>query len=129
MSLEIYQETILEHYRNPVNFGIIPGADAVSKDWNPTCGDVVEIQVKFDNENINDIKFRGQGCAISQSSVDILIDLVKNKTIQEVKDLTQEDFLKILGIELSPLRLKCALLGLKVLKTAVYSYFGNQSEY
>jgi len=128
MSLEIYQEMILEHYRNPVNSGILSDADVVAKDYNPSCGDVVEIQIKFDNGMINDIKFQGQGCAISLSSVDVLIDLVKNKNIQEVKNLTIESFLKVLGIELSPLRLKCALLGLKTLKTAVYTYLGNLPE-
>ena len=128
MSLEIYQEMILEHYRNPVNSGILSDADVVAKDYNPSCGDVVEIQIKFDNGMINDIKFQGQGCAISLSSIDILIDLVKEKNIEEVKNLSAENFLKTLGIELSPLRLKCALLGLKTLKTAVYTYLGTFSE-
>ena len=96
-----------------------------AKDSNPICGDEIEIQIKFDNGTINNIKFQGSGCAISLSSVDVLIDMVKNKNIQEVKNLTIESFLKVLGIELSPLRLKCALLGLKVVKTAVYTYLGG----
>jgi len=126
MSLEIYQEMILEHYKNPVNCGILSDIDVVAKDYNPSCGDAIEIQIKFDDGKINEIKFQGQGCAISLSSVDILIDLVKNKSIEEVKNLTAEDFLKTLGIELSPLRLKCALLGLKTLKTAVYTFLGSE---
>lgn len=122
MNSEIYRETILEHYANPVNAGDIPDADATARDFNPSCGDVVEIQAKFSDGIVKDIKFRGEGCAISQSSVDILLDIVKNKTIAEVENFTTEDFLEILGIELSPLRLKCALLGLNTLKTAVHTY-------
>lgn len=128
MSLEIYQEMILEHYNKPNNRGDIENYDVSAKDSNPICGDEIGIQIKFDNGMMNDIKFQGQGCAISLSSVDVLIDLVKNKNIQEVKNLTTESFLKVLGIELSPLRLKCALLGLKTLKTAVYTYLGSLSE-
>ena len=128
MSLEIYQEMILEHYKNPNNSGILTDADVTSKDYNPSCGDLIEIRIKFDNGKINEIKFQGQGCAISLSSVDILIDLVKNKNIEEIKNLSVENFLRTLGIELSPLRLKCALLGLKTLKTAVYTYLGSLSE-
>lgn len=122
MSLEIYQEQIIEHYRHPVNFGLLADAHVISKDYNPSCGDVIEIQIKFKDRMISDIKFQGQGCAISLASADILIDLVKNRNAQEIKNLTIEDFLKTLGIELSPLRLKCALLGWKALKTGVYTY-------
>lgn len=125
MSLEIYREMILEHYRNPVNAGVIVDGDVSAKDYNAVCGDVVEIQIKFNDGKINEIKFQGSGCAISQASVDILIDLVKNKNVEYVRGLTIEDFLKTLGIQLSPLRLKCALLGLKVLKMAVYAYLGS----
>ena len=125
MNSEIYREMILEHYKNPVNAGVIVDADVVVKDYNPACGDVVEIQIKFSDGIMKNVKFQGQGCAISQASVDILIDLVKDKNVGKVKTLTTEDFLKILGIELSPLRLKCALLGLKTLKTAVYAYLGD----
>lgn len=125
MSLEIYQEQIIERYKHPLNSGVVPDAHVSSKDYNPSCGDVVEIQIKFDDGKIDNIKFQGQGCAISQSSVDILIDLVKNKDVTFVKDLATENFIKILGIELSPIRLKCALLGLKALKTAVYTYLGT----
>ncbi len=127
MNSDIYREMILEHYRNPVNAGVVQDADVVSKDYNPTCGDVVEIQIKFSDGVIKDIKFQGQGCAISQSSTDILIDFVKNKSIQQIKQISSEDFMNKLGIELSPVRLKCALLGLKTLKTAVYTYLGTNS--
>lgn len=128
MNSEIYREMILEHYRNPVNAGVIADADVTAKDYNQACGDVVEIRIKFSDGKIDQIKFQGRGCAISQASVDILIDLVKGKNVENVKTLTTENFLKILEIELSPLRLKCALLGLKTLKTAVYIYLGDQSK-
>ena len=125
MNSEIYRETILDHYKNPTNAGVVPDASVISKDYNPSCGDVIEIQIKVSDNVIEDIKFQGQGCAISQSSTDILIDLVKNKNVQEIKDLTSEEFVRNLGIELSPLRLNCALLGLKTLKIAVYTYLGS----
>ena len=125
MNSEIYREIILEHYKNPTNAGTLENVDAISRDSNPVCGDEIEIQIKFDDGKIENIKFQGQGCAISQSSADILIDVVKNKDVTFIKDLTAENFIKILGIELSPLRLKCALLGLKALKTAVYTYLGT----
>jgi len=128
MNSEIYREMILEHYRNPVNSGILTDIDAVARDYNPSCGDVVEIQIKFSDGIMKDVKFQGQGCAISLASTDILIDLVKGKKVEDIKNLKIEDFLKKLGIELSPLRLKCALLGLKTLKTAVYTYLGTQPE-
>lgn len=122
MNSEIYQEQIIERYKNPVNFGTVRDADVLVKDYNPSCGDVIEIQLKFEKEKIIEIKFQGHGCAINTSSTDILIDIVKNKDTEFVRNLMKEDFLKHLGIELSPLRLKCALLGLKVLKTGVYTY-------
>ncbi len=125
MNSEIYREMILDHYKNPANAGIVQDADVATKDYNPNCGDVIEIQIKFSDGVLEDIKFQGTGCAISQASVDILIELVKNKDIEKVKNLTTEEFLKILEMELSPLRLKCALLGLKTLKTAVYTYLGR----
>lgn len=126
MSLEIYQEKIIEHYNNPVNYGSISNADISVKDYNLPCGDEIEIQLKIEGNKIKEIKFQGNGCVISQASADILLDLVKNKPIEYSEIITPEEFLKILGIKLSPLRMRCALLGLKVLKTAAYTY--NQSK-
>ncbi len=126
MNSGIYREMILEHYKNPSNSGVILGSHVTAKDSNPSCGDEIEIQIKFDDGKIEDVKFQGQGCAISLSFVDILIDLVKDKDVDYARSLTPDEFLKNLRIELSPLRLKCALLGLKTLKTAVYTYLGRQ---
>ncbi|MBI2547063.1 MAG: iron-sulfur cluster assembly scaffold protein [Candidatus Aenigmarchaeota archaeon] len=125
MSLEMYQEQIIERYRNPVNIGTVENPDATAKDYNPSCGDDVEIQIKFDNDVIRDIKFQGHGCAISQSSTDLLMDLVKKKNVKETQNITKEMFLEKVGIPFSPLRLKCALLGFKVFKLALYSYLGK----
>ncbi len=121
----IYVEEIINRYKQPINYGNLKEFDVSVHDTNTICGDNIEIQIKFTDGKIDKIKFQGHGCAISQSSVDILIDLVKNKDAEFVKNLTTEDFLKTLGIELSPLRVKCALLGLKTLKTAVYTYLGQ----
>lgn len=126
MNSEIYQDMIIEHYKNPVNIGTIPDANAVAKEYNSLCGDEIEMQVKIIDGKLVDVKFNGHGCAISQSSTDILIETIKNKNIDDIKKFTIDDFLHVLGIELSPLRLKCALLGLKTLKTAVYSYASEQ---
>lgn len=128
MNSEIYQEMILDRYKNPINSGSVSNADASSKDYNPSCGDAIEIQMKVSDGVVENIKFQGQGCAISQSSVDILLDMVKSKNLDEVKNITPEDFLKRLDIELSPLRMRCALLGLKVFKTTIYTYLGNETK-
>lgn len=127
MNSEIYQELVLERYKNPLNAGAVENPDAVSKEYNPSCGDVIEVQIKFDSSRIEDVKFQGEGCAISQSSVDLLIDFAKSKGADELKKFQKEDFLNMLGIELSPNRLKCALLGFKALKTALYTYLGRQT--
>lgn len=121
----IYIEEVISRYNQPINSGSLEEFDVSATDVNPVCGDSIKIQMKFQDDTIKEIKFQGQGCAISQASVDILIDSMKDKNIEDVKKLTSEEFINKLGIELSPLRLKCALLGLKVLKTAVYTYLGK----
>ncbi len=126
MNSDMYIESIMEHYKNPSNKGIIENPDASSRDFNPSCGDEIQIQIKFSNDIINEAKFDGHGCAISQSAVDLLIEMVKGRNADEVVRITNADFIKNLGVELSPLRLKCALLGMKVLKTAVYNYLGTK---
>lgn len=128
MSSEIYREMILEHYKNPRNMGVVSEPDATAADSNQSCGDVVEIQIKFNGGGVEDVKFQGHGCAISQAYTDMLIDMIKNKRIEDAVGITHEDLLKEIGIELSPMRLKCALLGMKVLKTAIYNYVGEKAE-
>lgn len=116
----MYNEVILDHYRYPVNHGKLENPDVVHKEVNSLCGDVVEIQLKLNGERkVSDAKFTGSGCAISQSSVDILLGNVKGKSIGEIEELDKDFLLRLLGIEISHMRLKCALLSLMTLKVAV----------
>jgi nitrogen fixation NifU-like protein len=125
---DIYKEIILDYYKNPRNYGRLEGFDSSFRDSNPLCGDEVEMQVKFDGDKISEIRFIGRGCAISQASASMLTEIAKGKDIEWVKNLSKEDILKMLGNpDLGPSRIKCALLGMKVLKQAVYSYFGNKT--
>ncbi len=121
----IYSEIILDYYRHPRNKGQLENPQVHAKDSNPLCGDVVEIQMVLDgNETVKDVRFNGQGCAISQASASMLTELVKGKSLDEVRKISKEDVLSLIGGELSAVRLKCALLPLKVMKTGVYSYLG-----
>jgi nitrogen fixation NifU-like protein len=126
-SSDIYRELILDYYRNPRNFGKLDPHDIDAKDSNPLCGDEVEIQIKVSPDNkIEDIRFFGKGCAISQASASMLTELAKGKPLEWTKELSKQDILKMLGTsDLGPARIKCALLSMKVLKTGVYGYLGT----
>ena len=126
LMLDMYADEILDHYKNPHNFGTIKLPDASSRDVNPLCGDEIEIQVKIDNNKISDIKFNGRGCAISQASASMLTELVAGKTLEEIKRMKRKDIIDLLGIQLSHVRIKCAMLSLKVLKLADYKYLGEK---
>jgi nitrogen fixation protein NifU and related proteins len=125
-SSDIYRELILDYYRNPRNFGKLDPHDIDKRDSNPLCGDEVEMQIKVSPDNkIQDIKFLGKGCAISQASASMLTELAKGKPLEWVKELSKQDILKMLGTsDLGPARIKCALLSMKVLKSGVYEYLG-----
>ncbi|HUO42330.1 MAG TPA: SUF system NifU family Fe-S cluster assembly protein [Methylomirabilota bacterium] len=125
MSSDIYKDIILDYYRHPRNFGDLPEPDVRSKDSNPLCGDVIEMQLKIRDGKIDDLRFKGRGCAISQASASMLTELAKGKTLDEIKVLSKEDVLNMLGIDPGPTRIKCALLGLKVIKIGVYGYLGQ----
>jgi len=116
----IYREVILEHSKNPSHKGTLDPADFSYEDSNPLCGDEVRIDVRVNDNHISEIAFSGQGCAISQASASILTELVDGMSLDEVKAFSKDDLLEEIGIELSPARLKCALLSLKVLKAGVY---------
>lgn len=117
----------MEHYRFPRNKGELENADVIMKDSNTLCGDVVEFQIRFNGDKeISDLRFNGQGCIISQASASIFGEFVKNKSLNQIKDFSKEDFLKMLGIELGVNRIKCALLPFKVLKLCVYTYLGTK---
>lgn len=122
----IYSEIILDYYRYPRNKGTLSRAQIHARDTNPLCGDIVEMQLELDGKNmVSDVKFNGQGCAISQASASMLTELVKGKNLDEVRRISKEDILSLIGGQLTAVRLKCALLSLKVLKTGVYNYIGS----
>jgi nitrogen fixation protein NifU and related proteins len=124
---DLYREIILDHYKNPRGYGVIEGADAQAEGQNPLCGDEVSIFVLFaaDGETIGDVKFRGRGCAISQASTSMLMEMVKGRRAGEVAAMPKEELLGEVGIPLTPVRLKCALLGLGVLKVALHRAVGT----
>ena len=112
-------EFILDHYKNPRNFGTIDDADLSYEEGIPSCGDVIRLDLKVKDEVLEDVKFSGTGCAISQASVSILTEKVTGKKVENVLTLTDHDMLEALGGQVSPIRFKCALLGLTVLKKAL----------
>jgi nitrogen fixation protein NifU and related proteins len=118
---DLYRELILDHYKNPRNHGPLSDADARAEGVNPLCGDEVAISVAFaeDGETVRDVMFEGRGCAISQAATSMLTELVRGKTAQELAEMPKEELLEEVGIPLTPIRLKCALLGLGVLKVAL----------
>ena len=122
----MYKEIILDYYKNPRNRGTIQSPQSTARDSNPLCGDVVEMQLNFSNGKVSDIKFNGDGCAISQASASMLTELVMGKSIDEVRNIDKSILLENLGSpNLGAVRIKCALLPLKVMKTALYQYLGE----
>lgn len=118
---DLYREVIIEHYKNPGYRGRLDPHDIQFADNNPLCGDHIEITLRTDeNGTITDARFNGHGCAISQASADLLVESIIGKPVEEVKQLNKQYILDMLGIDLGPVRLKCALLSLKVLKAGVY---------
>ncbi len=118
---DLYREVIIERYKSPHFRGELNPHDVSFEDENPLCGDHIRIDLRVnDEERVVEAAFSGHGCAISQASADLLLESVIGKTLAEVKKLTRDDVLELIGIELGPVRLKCALLSLKVLKAGVY---------
>lgn len=116
---DFYRDFILDHYRNPRNFGHLEKADAVAEDMNPLCGDRIRVELQVDpHGTVTDLRFSGKGCAISQASVSMLTETVKGKSLEEIAKLPKDVVLENVGIGISPTRMKCAMLGLKVLKSA-----------
>jgi nitrogen fixation NifU-like protein len=127
LSDDIYREIILDHYRNPRNKGKLLNADVSIHDSNPLCGDEIDIHLKIEEEKVKDIKFEGRGCAISQASASMLTEMIMDKPLATVKDLTKEDILENIGLmNLGPARIKCALLSLKVLKLGMVRYYADK---
>ena len=118
---DLYRELIIDRYKNPLYRGVLDPNDITFQDDNPLCGDHIRIDLRVDEDGrVSEAAFDGHGCAISQASADLLLESIVGKTLDEVKGLKKQDILDMLGIELGPVRLKCALLCLKVLKAGVY---------
>lgn len=118
---DMYRENILDHYQNPRHYGTLEDPDISYEDDNPLCGDIIRLDIKLDDEDrISQVAFSGEGCAISQASASMLTEEILGKTMDEVKQISKDDILEMLGIQLGPVRLKCALLSLKVLKAGAY---------
>jgi nitrogen fixation NifU-like protein len=124
---QMYREVILDHYKNPRGHGVLEAADAHAEGQNPLCGDEVSIYVAFgeDGETIHEVKFSGRGCAISQAATSMLTEMVRGRTATEVAVLEKEELLEEIGIPLTPVRLKCAMLGLTTLKVALHKAKGT----
>jgi nitrogen fixation NifU-like protein len=120
MAEQLYREQILDHSKRPRNKGTLDPADFSYQDTNPLCGDEIRVDVRLDGDRVGDIKFSGRGCAISQAATSILTEMVMGQPLDEVKAISRDDILDELGVPISPARMKCALLGLKVLKAGIY---------
>ena len=122
----IYSEIILDYYRHPRNKGKLENPQIHARDSNPLCGDVIEMQMVLDGDSkVKEVKYNGQGCAISQASASMLTEMIQGKTLDEIRKISKDDILSLIGGQLSAVRLKCALLSLKVMKTGLYSYLGS----
>ena len=117
---EVYRENILDHYKHPRNHGTLENPDVSYEDSNPLCGDVLRMDFKLEDGRIDQVRFSGHGCSISQASASMLCERVEGMSLEQAKRISREDVLEMLGIELGPVRLKCALLCLKTLKAGVY---------
>ena len=124
---QLYREVILDHYKNPRGHGVMEDADADAEGMNPLCGDEVTIYVRFaeDSDTIDEVKFSGRGCAISQAATSMLTEMVQGRKAAEVAALDKDELLDTIGIPLTPVRLKCAMLGLTTLKVALHKAKGT----
>ncbi len=119
MEDSLYREVLLDHYWNPRNHGTLPHPDASAEEDNPLCGDRVRLDLAFSNEKISDVRFTGTGCAISQAATSMLTENLAGMKTADAKKLTEKEMLNILSVNISPARLKCALLGWKALQRAI----------
>ena len=126
--MNIYEEDILDHYENPSNYGTLEHPDISYEEDNPLCGDLIRMDLKVEDGIITDLRFCGHGCTISLAAASMLTEEIKGKPLEEVKQLNKDDILDMLGIPLGPVRLKCGLLALKVLKAGAYGLKGWPGE-
>jgi nitrogen fixation NifU-like protein len=129
MDYRAYQETIMDYARHPHNHGRVEAPDIAYEDHNPLCGDQVRVELKLGpGQRIEQARFTGRGCAISQASASMLMESIEGKTLDEVKQIGRDEILEMLGIPISMARMKCAMLGLKVLKAGAYGMGGWPGE-
>ncbi|MCM2325631.1 MAG: SUF system NifU family Fe-S cluster assembly protein [Candidatus Woesearchaeota archaeon] len=126
MSLDIYKENILEHYENPKNFGNMKDPDVKSHDTNPLCGDSFDFEFRIKDDMVKEVKFHGHGCAISTASASMLTEKIIGMSLEDIKKLDEHTVKDLVGIELSHVRIKCAMLPLKVIKLGVYDYIAKK---
>jgi nitrogen fixation NifU-like protein len=115
---DFYRDYILDHYRSPRNFGHLDAPDASAEDFNPLCGDEIRMEFNVENGIVADVRFSGKGCAISQASASMLTEAMKGMNLEDVARLSKDVVLENVGIGISPTRMKCAMLGLRVAKSA-----------
>ncbi|MEP7285978.1 MAG: iron-sulfur cluster assembly scaffold protein [Chloroflexota bacterium] len=122
--MDFYQEAILDHYSQPRHWGVLSPANIDHQEKNPLCGDRLRLTMRVEDGKIVDLGWSGEGCAISRAAASMLGETLIGKTLEEARAIRKEDILEMLGIELGPVRLKCALLSLKVLKVGAYGLAG-----
>ena len=122
---QLYREVILDHYKNPRGHGLLDAADAQAEGQNPLCGDEVTVSLRFEGETIAEVGFEGRGCAISQAATSMLTEIVVGRNAEDVARMPKEELLEEIGIPLTPVRLKCAILGLTTLKLALHKGKGT----
>ncbi|MCG9126235.1 SUF system NifU family Fe-S cluster assembly protein [Candidatus Poribacteria bacterium] len=126
--MNIYQEELLDHYENPSNYGTLPNPDISHEEDNPLCGDKIRMDLMVDDGTIKEVRFSGHGCTISQAAASMLTEKIEGKSLEEIKNLSRDDIMDMIGIPLGPVRVKCALLALKVLKAGAYGIKGWPGE-
>jgi nitrogen fixation NifU-like protein len=126
--MDIYMENILDHWRSPRNSGYLINPEISFFDSNPFCGDEVKMQLKIENNKVLDAKFTGRGCSISQAAADLILDFIKDKSLEEIKKIKNEEMVQMLGIPIGPVRIRCALLALFALKKGIYLKEGIKLE-
>ena len=126
--MNIYQEELLDHYENPSNYGVLSNPDISHEEDNPLCGDKIRMDLLIEDDIIKEVRFCGYGCTISLAAASMLTEKIEGKSLEEVKKLSREDIMDMIGIPLGPVRVKCALLALKVLKAGAYGIKGWPGE-